>query len=369
MFGTTAPRLRSAPDGRRCDGLILPPPRIEILSAAPSAPAPNTLAPDTPSLAALSKTVTVLNRLRWWSRGEAPAKPLTTDKQRLFISASGPLCYPFVLAEASLRASDESGLSTHSPKHYLITMKPRVFIGSSVEQVDLAYAVQEGLEYDVEATVWTQGVFQPSRSTMAALVDQLDENDFAIFVLAPDDLTAMRKQVVSTVRDNVIFELGLFAGRFGHERCYLVTPRNADDLHLPTDLLGITPAEYDADRQDKNLVAALGAACNRIRKSIKQLGPRLPVQEVPIAPEVVEDDLTDDANDCISLIESWMGKRGASSNTSAIRFNDVDSALKLSPGSARKYIAQAAAKWGYVVDREGKDTIQFRSGSRSSMFY
>lgn len=250
-------------------------------------------------------------------------------------------------------------------------MKPRVFIGSSVEQVDLAYAVQEGLEYDVEATVWTQGVFQPSRTTMAALVDQLDENDFAIFVLAPDDLTAMRKEVVSTVRDNVIFELGLFAGRFGHERCYLVTPRNADDLHLPTDLLGITPAEYDADRQDKNLVAALGAACNRIRKSIKQLGPRQAEPEKLPEPAAAEPNLIDDENDCISILESWMGSRESGLNTSVIRFNDVDNKHKLAPGSARLYLPKAAAKWNYVVDRIGKDTIQFKDGpsQRHSAFY
>jgi hypothetical protein len=250
-------------------------------------------------------------------------------------------------------------------------MKPRVFIGSSVEQVDLAYAVQEGLEYDVEATVWTQGVFQPSRTTMAALVDQLDVNDFAIFVLAPDDLTAMRKEVVSTVRDNVIFELGLFAGRFGHERCYLVTPRNADDLHLPTDLLGITPAEYDADRQDKNLVAALGAACNRIRKSIKQLGPRQVEPEKQPEPVAAEPGLIDDENDCISILESWMGSRHSGLNTSVIRFNDVDTKHKLAPGSARLYLAKAAARWNYVVDRIGKDTIQFKDGpsERHSAFY
>lgn len=254
---------------------------------------------------------------------------------------------------------------------YLMAMKPRVFIGSSVEQVDLAYAVQEGLEYDVEGTVWTQGVFQPSRSTMAALVDQLDVNDFAIFVLAPDDLTAMRKEIASTVRDNVIFELGLFAGRYGHERCFIITPRNADDLHLPTDLLGITPAEYDADRQDKNLVAALGAACNRIRKSIKQLGPRDIEPEKAIEQAIVVPGLIDDENDCVSIIESWMGSRPSGRNTSVIRFNEVDTELKLVPGSARMYLLRAAAKWNYVVERIGKDTIQLKDGpsERQSAFY
>lgn len=245
-------------------------------------------------------------------------------------------------------------------------MKPRVFIGSSVEQVDLAYAVQEGLEHDVEATVWTQGVFQLSRSTMASLVDQLDVTDFAVFVFAPDDLTAIRKEIFSTVRDNVIFEIGLFAGRIGHERCFIITPRNADELHLPTDLLGITPAEYEPNRQDKNLVAALGAACNRIRKGIKQLGPITIEPEKTAEPVDVKSGLIEDENDCISILESWMGSRESGLNTRVMHFDEVDGKLKLAPGSARMYLAKAGEKWGYVVDRIGKDTIQLKDGPRGS---
>ncbi|WP_370125114.1 TIR domain-containing protein [Bradyrhizobium ottawaense] len=60
-------------------------------------------------------------------------------------------------------------------------MKPRVFIGSSVEQLELAYATQEAMEHDVEPTVWSQGVFSPSRTAMASLIDQLDDSDFGIF--------------------------------------------------------------------------------------------------------------------------------------------------------------------------------------------
>ncbi|MBB3586440.1 nucleotide-binding protein [Sphingomonas sp. BK481] len=246
-------------------------------------------------------------------------------------------------------------------------MKPRVFIGSSAERVDLAYDVQEGLNYDVEATVWTQGVFQPSRSTMADLVDQLDVNDFAIFIMAPDDLTDMRKGIVSTVRDNVIFELGLFAGRLGPERCFIIKPRNAEELHLPTDLLGITPAEYDIDRQDGNQLAALGAACNRIRTRINKLGPRVPTPIIAVEPIAEEHGLTDDENDCISLIESWMGSRPSVDNTKAMRFNEVDATLKLVPGSARLYIEKAGLKWGYILDRIGKDTIKLRQKPTDSL--
>lgn len=236
--------------------------------------------------------------------------------------------------------------------------KPRMFIGSSSENLDLAYALQEGLDHAVECTVWTQGVFELSRNTMASLIDQLDESDFAAFVLSPDDVTLMRGKEVSSVRDNVIFELGLFVGRLGTERCFLVVPRGAEGLHLPTDLAGITPADFDADRQDKNLVAALGPACNRIRKAIAKVKlPTEPPSSVESA--VVPADLCSDENDCLSLIESWMGKRPATNNTAAIRFDEVDATLKMAPGSARKYIARAARRWGYVVAREGKDTILF----------
>jgi len=49
MFGTNAPRLRSAPDGRNCNGLILVLPKVEVRSAPPFAPAPQMRAPTTPA--------------------------------------------------------------------------------------------------------------------------------------------------------------------------------------------------------------------------------------------------------------------------------------------------------------------------------
>jgi hypothetical protein len=98
--------------------------------------------------------------------------------------------------------------------------------------------------------------------------------------MAADDITELRKEVVSTVRDNVVFELGLFIGRLGVERCFLVCPRGAGGLHLPTDLLGLTPVEYDPVRRDGNLEACLGPASSRMRSVIKSLGSRT---EVPVS--------------------------------------------------------------------------------------
>ena len=241
-------------------------------------------------------------------------------------------------------------------------MKPKLFIGSSAEQLSLAYAAQEGLEHDAEVTVWTQDIFALSKSALASLIDALDENDFGLFILAPDDISAIRDVSRQTVRDNVIFELGLFIGKLGGERCFMIVPRGLDDLHLPSDLLGLTPATFDPDRQDQNLSAALGPACNRIRKAISKLGPVHASGHSPELNAVASNQrapLYSDPEDCIILIESWMGRRTSGENRSAIRFEDVDRELRLEAGAARRFIEQAAKRWRYVVARKGKDMILF----------
>jgi predicted nucleotide-binding protein len=60
--------------------------------------------------------------------------------------------------------------------------KLRVFIGSSVESLEIAYAIQENLEHQAEPTVWPQGVFDLSKSTLGSLSEVLENTDFGIFV-------------------------------------------------------------------------------------------------------------------------------------------------------------------------------------------
>ena len=143
-------------------------------------------------------------------------------------------------------------------------MKLRMFVGSSVEQLRLAYALQDCLDHDADVTVWTQGVFELSKPSLESLLALLDRVDYGVFVFAPDDLVKMRGKKLMSARDNVVFELGLFIGRLGRERSVIVAPRG-HDLHLPTDLLGTTPAAYDPQRAVLEPAASLGPACNAIR--------------------------------------------------------------------------------------------------------
>src|SRR5690606_16157400 len=99
-----------------------------------------------------------------------------------------------------------------------------------------AYALQKQLEYEADPTVWDQGVFRPMAQTLADLVAEARATDFAAFIFASDDLAEIRGERRNIVRDNVLFELGLFIGSLGADRCFIVAPRNADPLHLPSDL-------------------------------------------------------------------------------------------------------------------------------------
>src|SRR5436190_264051 len=96
--------------------------------------------------------------------------------------------------------------------------KPKLFIGSSTEGLNVAKAIHQNLDHFAEVTIWTQNVFLLSTPIITSLVKALNTFDFAIFVFTPDDMTSIRGEIQNTVRDNVIFETGLFAGKLGTNR-------------------------------------------------------------------------------------------------------------------------------------------------------
>lgn len=115
----------------------------------------------------------------------------------------------------------------------------------------------------MEVTVWDQGIFNLSSYTMDALIEEAHRTAFAILVFSPDDEVVIRGRESVAVRDNVLFELGLFMGILGRKRVYVVAPSDVPDFRIPSDLLGLTLATYH-HRTDGNLKAALGPSCAAI---------------------------------------------------------------------------------------------------------
>jgi hypothetical protein len=137
--------------------------------------------------------------------------------------------------------------------------------------LEVARAIEYLLHEDCEVTLWNEGVFGLGQTTLEALVNALERFDFAVLVLTPDDVVLSRNVERLAPRDNLMFELGLFMGRLGRSRTFVVCERS-EQMKLPSDLAGVTIARFDRDRQDGNLIAALGPSCSLVRKSIKDLG-------------------------------------------------------------------------------------------------
>ena len=149
--------------------------------------------------------------------------------------------------------------------------RPVVFIGSSKESLPIARAIRSNFDHDdFVVNLWTDRVFGPSRFPITELEKQVQESDFAVLVLGPDDEVESRNEKFDAPRDNVILELGLFIGALSHERTFMVIPRGCD-IKIPTDLLGLTPLDYRFEDSD-NFVSLLGPACDQLRDIIHKIG-------------------------------------------------------------------------------------------------
>lgn len=141
-------------------------------------------------------------------------------------------------------------------------MKTRIFIGSSKEGLEVAnYTKKKFLDVGFEPYVWTDDIFENNKNTLETLLNEASLFDFGIMIATKDDFTTSRDDIFETVRDNVVFELGLFLGRLGTNRAFVLQEK---DAKLPSDLLGITiprfekteplHSNYDLNKEINNII-------------------------------------------------------------------------------------------------------------------
>lgn len=150
---------------------------------------------------------------------------------------------------------------------------PVVFIGSSSESMPIANAIHKSLmRRRVEPRIWSNGVFQCSRAIIEDLMTARDQSDFAVLVLAADDVTISRGRRIAAPRDNTIFELGLFMGALSRDRTYIIAPSPLD-IKIPTDLLGVTLLTYKKKRRQSGAVA-IRPVIRELIRLIERHGPK-----------------------------------------------------------------------------------------------
>jgi hypothetical protein len=156
-------------------------------------------------------------------------------------------------------------------------IKPRLFIGSSTERLPVARALKERLTDYAEVTVWDQAAeFALGESTLDGLIKVGAVYDFALLVFGQDDRSVIRGSEYLTVRDNVIFELGLLIGQMGRGRALWLSPRGSKSPHTLTDLDGIIHLAFDEPdlRDSVALSDSLTLTSDKIRSQINTVGLR-----------------------------------------------------------------------------------------------
>ncbi len=145
-------------------------------------------------------------------------------------------------------------------------MKPRIFIGSSKEGLEVAQHVKLKLNDDFDCYLWTDGIFQYNISFLDTLLKEASLFDFGILIATKDDYTSSRGNLFETPRDNVIFEFGLFIGRLGPSRAFLIQEM---DAKLPTDMLGVTVPQFERGNSISSS-ESLNSEVERISRIVKE---------------------------------------------------------------------------------------------------
>ena len=142
-------------------------------------------------------------------------------------------------------------------------MKPRVFIGSASESLDVLLK-----QIQMSTNHRSRPLFVTTKANSENYVDAFD---FGVMILSKDDYTKSRDKIFDSPRDNTLFEFGIFIGRMGEGHAFALSEKG---VQLPSDLFGVTIEEYDKDAASGayNNLSVCVSKISRLMKESLELG-------------------------------------------------------------------------------------------------
>ena len=141
-----------------------------------------------------------------------------------------------------------------------------IFMGSSSEAMEYMEKIAVQLEnLQVKPLLWNatgKGIFIPGVKTIDSLIAIAERVDAAVFIFNADDRTWNNKSALEStdaVRDNVLFEYGLFMGKLGKNKvCFICkgNPKVASDLKGITYING-DEGEYNVKAKIRDWLEAM----------------------------------------------------------------------------------------------------------------
>jgi predicted transcriptional regulator YheO len=145
-----------------------------------------------------------------------------------------------------------------------------IFVGCSKESLPIARHIEKNLSAICRVKVWDVrgNVAQGGQYYLDSITRSANEFDFCVFICTPDATVVDRRRRFTAPRDNLTFEMGIFAHAIGKERMFILREA-VNGVRLPSDLLGFYYISFTWDHS--------GGAQHSLNSALKHIADRVHV--------------------------------------------------------------------------------------------
>lgn len=147
-------------------------------------------------------------------------------------------------------------------------MKPKIFISSSAKGMEFVNALTEKLSKAADPIVWSANELSLSGNIIEKLNEYIEESNYGVFFIAPDELSENNDGHINIVKENILFELGLWLGKKGKDSMVIVAPDNIKNNIFPSDIKILKNKYYSVNKNDLNKKGAVESTFDIINKEI-----------------------------------------------------------------------------------------------------